>query len=111
MKRINFWVTEDQAEFLTEWAKATGKTQSDYVRSALDHYKAATGYIDEMDEIAAEVHPWMTYEQFVGWLQFRYRLTYEGKDHKNGNGNGQVIALLEEILTILKGGQHDTDHG
>jgi hypothetical protein len=110
MIRTNVYITEEQHEYLNELAKLSGKTVSDYIREAIDRHRATSTYIAEMPEIAEEVHPWMTYEQFVGWLQFRYRLTYEGKDHKNGNGNGQVIALLEEILSILRG-TYDNTHG
>lgn len=107
MIRTQVHLTKEQVEYLDGLALASGKSKSDYVRLALDRYRASTAYLDEMEEIAAEVHPWMTFEQFQGWLQFQYRLRFEGK--KNGNGDSRVIDMLEEILRILKG-EHGTEH-
>ncbi len=108
MIRTNIYVTEDQHEYLAEQAKATGKTASDIVRSAIDRMRAQTVYISDTIEMAEEVHPDFTYEQFQAWLLFRWRLKYEGKDYRNGNG--EVKAMFEEILTILRG-NHDNSHG
>lgn len=110
MKRTTIWITEEQHDYLMELSKTSGKNFSDHIREAIDRQRATTGYIDGMAEIAEEVHPWMTYEQFIGWLQFRYRLKFEGKDR---NGDDKIIAMLTEILEILR---HDdptdyTDHG
>lgn len=108
MKRLSIYLTDEQWQELSRRAQG-GKTVAELVRSALDWHLAITGYADETLAKLQEIHPAMTPLQLVVWLAFRWRVDYEGKSHHNGNG--QVIALLEEILSILKGGQHDTDNG
>lgn len=103
MKRLHTYLTDEQHEYLTGLSESTGKTVADFVRMAVDRMKAQTGYIYDTIEMAEEVHPEMTYDQFIGWLQFRWRLRHEGKEY---NGHAEVLAKLDEIMEMIKGGNH-----
>lgn len=105
MKRLHTYLTDDQHQELTGRAQATGRTVADIIRHALDWYLGVTSYTGETMATLEGIHPEMTPPRIIEWLMFRWRLSHEGKDHKNGNGNGEVIAMLEEILSILKGGR------
>jgi hypothetical protein len=108
MKKLHTYLTDEQHQELTARARESGRTVADLIRQALDWYLSLTDYSQETMDMLQEVHPEMTPFQIVTWLQFRWRLEHEGKDHRNGNG--QVIAMLEEILTILRG-ELDNSHG
>lgn len=108
LHRTNIYLTDSQYEYLIEHAEDKGVSVSHIIRQALDWHLTIQSLDDnpQVQEIK-EQFPWMTTEgvltHLVGWWR-------EGKDYRNGNGNGQVIEMLEEILTILRG-THDTDHG
>jgi hypothetical protein len=100
MKRLHTYLTDEQHEYLVALSGSTGKTIADYVRMAIDRMKAQTVYVDDTIEMAEEVHPEFTYEQFQAWLLFRWRLRHEGKEH-NGN-NAEILAKVDEILELLR---------
>lgn len=108
MKRLHTYLTDEQHGALTAQAVDSGKTVAELIRQSLDWYLSLTDYSQETMAMLQATHPEMTPHQIMTWLGFRWRLRHEGKEHDNGNG--EVIAMLEEILAILRG-QHDTDHG
>jgi predicted DNA-binding protein len=110
MKRTNIYLTDEQHNRLTGLALTKGTSAADITRRAIDWYLDVTGYTHETMDMLERIHPEMTPERIVEWLMFRWRLSHEGKDYRNGDGSNQVIKMLEEVLTILRG-THDTDHG
>jgi hypothetical protein len=110
MKRLHTYLTDAQHQELTDRAQESGQTVAELIREALDWYLSLTDYSQETMDMLLAVHPEMTPHQIVTWLMFRWRLSHEGKDYRNGDGSNQVIKMLEEVLTILRG-THDTDHG
>lgn len=91
-------MSEDGYGRLSQFANHRGIKFSEALRRAVDWYLSTTVYLQETDEMLEEIHPDMTREQIVGWLKFKWRIHHEGKE----NGNSQMIAMLEEILGILR---------
>lgn len=106
MKRTTVWLSEAQNEQLSQFARSRGIKFSEALRRAIDWYLSTTVYLQDTDEILEEVHPDMTPEQLVGWLKFRWRLRHEGKEK---NGNGEIIAMLQEVLDLLRGNDAPDD--
>lgn len=107
VKRLHTYLTDDQHEELTYRSQVTGKTVADIIRHSLDWYLSVTSYTDETMEMLERKHPEMTPERIIEWLMFRWRLDEEGKSRKNGND--RVVAMLQEILEILKRNEHAND--
>jgi hypothetical protein len=97
MKRTTIWLSDEQQEQLNQLAASRGVSFSETLRRAIDWYLSTTVYLQDTDEMLEELHPDMTPEQLVGWLKFRWRLRYEGKE-KNGNSE----SILQEILEIAR---------
>lgn len=102
MKRLHTYLTDEQHEYLVSLSESTGKTIADFVRMAIDRMKAQTVYVDDTIDMAEEVHPEFTYEQFQAWLLFRWRLRHEGKEHANGDVLVRMVTHLEDELAEMK---------